>query len=90
MSTKISTSRRDLVARVATLELVVADLIDLLWRLDPAAMEKLADDAAQDLEIQSCRTVLPGGEHQRDRLHGVLQDRRRRLQHRRRKEGAPA
>ena len=86
MSTETSPSRRDLVARVATLELLVADLVDLLWRLDPAAMEKLAADAGHDVEIQNSRTNLPAGEHQRDRLHGVLQDRRRGLQHRRRKD----
>ena len=83
MGEDISTSRRDLIARVATLELIVADLIDLLWRLDPAAMEKLAEEAGHDLTIQNSRTILPGGEHQRERLYGVLQDRRRRLQHRR-------
>jgi hypothetical protein len=83
MNQDISTSRRELVTRVATLELLVADLIDLLWRLDPVAMEKLGQEAAHDLAIQNSRTVLPGGEHQRERLYGVLQDRRRRLQHRR-------
>jgi hypothetical protein len=83
MSEETSTSRPELVARVATLELLVADLIDLLWRLDAPAMEKLAQEAGHDLTIQNSRTALPGGEHQRERLYGVLQDRRRRLQHRR-------
>ena len=45
MSEDIASSRRDLVARVATLELLVSDLIDLLWKVDPKGMERLADDA---------------------------------------------
>jgi hypothetical protein len=83
MSEDLPTSRRDLVARVATLELLVSDLIDLLWRIDPQAMERLAGDAARDLEIQNSR-VLAAAEHQRERLFTVLQDRKRKLQHRRR------
>ena len=46
MSEDLPTSRRDLVARVATLELLVSDLIDLLWSIDPAAMERLAADGS--------------------------------------------
>jgi hypothetical protein len=80
-------SRRDLIARIATLELLVSDLIALLWRADPAAMETLASEAARDLEIQHTRTALPAAEHQRDRLFGVLQERRRKLQHRRAQTG---
>lgn len=83
MSEDLPNSRRDLVARVATLELLVSDLIDLLWRLDPQAMEKLASEANRDLEIQNSR-VIAAAEHQRERLFTVLQDRRRKLQHRRR------
>lgn len=79
MTEHIRTSRRDLVARVATLELLVADLIDLLWRVDPKAMEKLAEDAGQDLEIQHTRVALTAGEHQRERLYSVLKDRQRML-----------
>ena len=85
MSAESNNSRRDLVARVATLELVVADLIEVLWRLDPAAMERLAQDAGRDLETHDSRAAPGGAEHQRDRLRGVLQDRRRRLEHRRRR-----
>ncbi|MDE2487447.1 MAG: hypothetical protein KGO51_08615 [Alphaproteobacteria bacterium] len=88
MREEIRTSNHDLVARVATLELLVADLVDLLWQLDPKAMEKLARDAEQDLEIQQNRTPLPAGENQRMRLFAVLQDRRRKLQHRRGRLGA--
>lgn len=83
MADEIRTSRRDLVSRVATLELLVADLVELLWRLDPQAMEKLAADADHDLEIQHSRTALPGGEHQRERLYAVLKDRQRMLKPRR-------
>lgn len=83
MPDEIRTSRRDLVSRVATLELLVADLVQLLWRIDPQDMEKLAGDAAHDLEIQHTRTGLPGGEQQRQRLYGVLRDRQRMLKPRR-------
>jgi hypothetical protein len=82
MSEELPASRRDLVARVATLELLVSDLIDLLWTVDPAAMEGLAADAARDLDIQNSR-VIAAAENQRERLFTVLQDRKRKLQHRR-------
>lgn len=42
MPDELSTSKRDLIARVATLELLVADLIHALWRVDPVGMRKLA------------------------------------------------
>lgn len=90
MPDEIRTSRHDLVARVATLELLVADLIDLLWRIDPQAMDRLAVEAEQDLQIQQNRTPLPAGETQRQRLYNVLQDRRRKLQHRRPRRGQAA
>ena len=89
MSEEIRTSKHDLVARVATLELLVSDLIDMLWRVDPAAMERLAREADQDLAIHNNR-VMPAGETQRLRLFNVLQDRRRRLQHRRSRQGEAA
>lgn len=90
MPDDIRTSKRDLIARVATLELLVSDLIDVLWRIDPQAMERLAKEADQDLTIQNNRTILPEGEHQRMRLFSVLQDRRRKLQHRRSGQGRAA
>lgn len=90
MPDEIRTSKHDLVARVATLELLVADLIDLLWRIDPTAMDRLAREADQDLTIQNSRIPLPAGEHQRMRLFNVLQDRRRKLQHRRGRQGEAA
>ena len=83
MAEEIRTSRRDLVSRVATLELLVHDLVDLLWRVDPQAMERLEREAGHDLEIHDNRTVLPGGEHQRERLYSVLKDRQRMLKPRR-------
>jgi len=83
MNEEIRTSRRDLVSRVATLELLVHDLVDLLWRLDPQAMEKLSSEAGHDLEIQHTRIALPAGEHQRERLYAVLKDRQRMLRPRR-------
>ncbi len=79
MDQEIRTSRRDLIARVATLELLVSDLIGVLQRVDPKAMQQLALDAARDVEIQNTRT-LAVAEHQRDRLHTVLCDRQRKLQ----------
>ena len=88
MSEEIRTSNHDLVVRVATLELLVADLIDLLWTTNPDAMERLSREAGQDLDIQNSRIPLPAGEHQRTRLFNVLQDRRRKLQHRRRSAAA--
>lgn len=78
-SDDISTSKRELVARVATLELLVADLIHILWRVDPEAMDRLAGEAGHDLEIQNTRVALPVPEHRRDRLFTVLQTRRRML-----------
>ena len=90
MAEEIRTSKHDLIARVATLELLVSDLIDLLWRVDPAGMDRLAHDADHDLMIQHNRTPLPAGEHQRMRLYSVLQDRKRRLQHRRGKPSEAA
>lgn len=82
MPDEIHTSKRDLIARVATLELLVADLIHELWRLDPQGMEKLAAEATHDREIHHTRFALPVGEHQRERLYTVLETRRRQLNRR--------
>lgn len=90
MNEEIRTSKHDLISRVATLELLVSDLIDLLWQVDPAGMDRLAKDADHDLTIQHNRTVLAAGEHQRMRLYTVLQDRKRRLKHRRGQKGEAA
>jgi hypothetical protein len=79
MEQEVRTSRRDLISRVATLELLVSDLIGILQAIDPKAMQQLAHDAGRDVEIQHNRT-LAVAEHQRDRLHTVLTDRQRKLQ----------
>lgn len=79
MEQEVRTGRRDLIARVATLELLIADLIGILQKVAPEAMQKLGQDAARDVELQNART-LPVAEHQRDRLHTVLADRQRKLQ----------
>jgi hypothetical protein len=79
MQDEIQTSKRDLIARVATLELVIADLIHILWQVSPVTMNKLATDAHHDLEIGHTRVTLPVGDHQRDRLYTVLQSRQRML-----------
>lgn len=79
MPDDIRTSKRDLVARVATLELLVADLVGILWKLDAGLMEQVAQDAERDVTLQNSR-VIPAAEHLRERLFTVLQDRKRRLQ----------
>ena len=79
MPEEVHTGKRDLVARVATLELLVADLVHILWALDPKAMDKLASEARHDVEIQNTRLTLPVPEHQRERLYTVLETRRRML-----------
>jgi hypothetical protein len=79
MTDDISQSKRDLVARVATLELLVADLIHELWRLDAAGMQKLAREAGADADLHNNRVNVAVPEHQRDRLYTVLEARRRML-----------
>ena len=83
MPAEIRASNHELVARVATLELLVSDLIEMLWKSNLEAMERLAREAAQDLDIQNSRIPIPASEHLRTRLFNVLQDRRRKLEHRR-------
>lgn len=79
MQDEFATSKRDLVARVATLELLVADLVHVLWQVAPVSMNKLACDAVHDLEIGHTRVALPVGDEQRDRLYTVLRSRQRML-----------
>jgi len=64
MVDEVRTSKRDLIARVATLELLVADLVHILWQVSPGAMNRLAAEAARDLEIGDTRIALPVGDHQ--------------------------
>jgi hypothetical protein len=88
MPDEVSTSKRDLVARVATLELLVADLVHILWQVSPSAMNRLALEASRDLEIGHNKIALPVGEHQRDRLYTVLQTRQRLLRQKKNLETA--
>jgi hypothetical protein len=88
MVDEVRTSKRDLIARVATLELLVADLVHILWQVSPGAMNRLAAEAARDLEIGDTRIALPVGDHQRDRLHTVLQSRQRLLKPKKSAEAA--
>ena len=78
-----ATSNRDLVARVAALELLVADLVHVLWQVTPNAMNKLAN------EIGHNRVALPVGDHQRDRLYTVLRTRQRMLKRKSTEPAAP-
>jgi hypothetical protein len=79
MVNSVDTDKRELIARVATLELLVADLIDVLWRVDAAAMEDLSRAATHDLDIQHTHFMPAGAEHQRERLFAVLRNRQLKL-----------
>lgn len=79
MSDDVSPRERDLVARVATLELLVEDLIDALWRVDPGGMNRLANGAGHDADSQDVRRRLPVAEPDRERVYSVLETRRRML-----------
>jgi len=79
MTIDVGADKRELVARVATLELLVSDLIGLLWQVAPERMEDLSRDAAHDLEIQNARFMPAGAEHQRERLFSVLRTRQGKL-----------
>jgi len=79
MSDDVSTSKRDLVARVATLELLVADLIHALWKVDPKGMDRMAAEAGDEAEIQNSRIARQLAEPDRERLYTVLEARRRML-----------
>ena len=82
MNDQIDTSKREMIARVAALELVISDLIHVLWQVAPNAMNKLANDAVHDLELGNSRVSSPVGEQQRDRLYAVLRSRQRMLRRR--------
>jgi hypothetical protein len=75
--------QRELVVRVATLELLVADLLHALRQVAPGAIDALAAEAVLDRDGQMCRDMPDGSEHQRFRLHLVLDERARRLKHKR-------
>ncbi len=75
--------QRELVVRVAALELLVADVIHLLRQIDPAAVDALAAEAARDLQNQIGHDMVGGAESQRFRLQQVLDRRARNLAQRR-------
>jgi hypothetical protein len=84
MEHAISTlSQRELVVRVATLELLVADLIHLLRVVDPQAVDGLVREATMDRDINDARAMPADAEHQRFRLHQVFAERVRALSRRR-------
>ena len=74
---------RELVVRVATLELLVADLIHLVRQVAPNAVDEIAAEAARDLENQKGHDMPCGAENQRFRLQQVLSGRARNLAQRR-------
>ncbi|HXQ16571.1 MAG TPA: hypothetical protein VN814_18295 [Caulobacteraceae bacterium] len=74
-----SLSQRELVMRVATLELLVADLIHLVRQCAPEAMRELAEEAARDVDVQTARDMPCDAETQRFRLRKVLDSRARNL-----------
>lgn len=78
-----SLKRRELVVRVATLELLVADLIHLVRQVAPQEVDILAKEAAIDRDAQMARSMPADAEGQRFRLHQVLDSRARQLTHRR-------
>jgi hypothetical protein len=75
--------RRELVVRVATLELLVSDLIHILRQVAPEKVDALVAEATRDLDAQAAHSMPADAENQRFRLHQVFDERRRRLQHRR-------
>ena len=76
-------SQRELVVRVATLELLVADLIHLLRAVDPQAVDNLVREATRDRDVNDARAMPADAEHQRFRLHQVFDERVRALSRRR-------
>ena len=75
--------RRELVVRVATLELLVADLIHLMRQVAPEKVDELLSEALVDRDAQMVREMPAGAEHQRYQLHQVFEERCRRLKHKR-------
>jgi hypothetical protein len=70
---------RELVVRVATLELLVADLIHLLRQVAPNEVDILAKEAVIDRDAQIARFMPADAENQRFRLHQVFEERARAL-----------
>ena len=78
-----SLKKRELVVRVATLELLVADLIHIARQVAPQEVDILAREAAIDRDAQMARSMPADAETQRFRLHQVLESRARQLGQRR-------
>jgi hypothetical protein len=78
-----SLKKRELVVRVATLELLVADLIHLVRQVSPQDVDILAREAGIDRDAQVARSMPADAEGQRFRLHQVLDSRARQLSQRR-------
>jgi hypothetical protein len=79
MTERESLTQRELVMRVATLELLVADLIHLVRQCAPEAVQALAEEAARDVDVQAARAMPCDAENQRFRLRKVLDNRARNL-----------
>ena len=75
--------RRELVVRVATLELLVADLIHLIRQIAPAELDTLVSEALVDRDAQMSHDMVGDAESQRYRLHQVFEERCRQLKHKR-------
>ncbi len=75
--------RRELVVRVATLELLVADLIHLMRQIAPVELETLLAEAQVDRDAQMSHDMVGDAENQRYRLHQVFEERCRQLKHKR-------
>ncbi|HKT53525.1 MAG TPA: hypothetical protein VJP88_03675 [Caulobacteraceae bacterium] len=69
--------------RVATLELLVADLIHLVRQIAPHEVDGLAGEAVIDRDAQMARSMPADAEDQRFRLHQVFESRARQLSQRR-------
>ena len=74
---------RDMAVRLATLELLVSDLLEIVARVAPAELKAMVADAEADLMTQNARLMPAGAEHLRDRLHAVFEARRQKLARRR-------
>ncbi|MEO6376507.1 MAG: hypothetical protein ABIO37_00670 [Caulobacteraceae bacterium] len=75
--------RRELVVRVATLELLVADLVHLMRRIAPAEVDTLLAEALVDRDAQMSHDMIGDAEAQRYRLHQVFEERCRQLKNKR-------
>lgn len=68
--------------RLAVLDMLVADLVAVLWDRHPHPMERLMAEARQDTQLQGARTVS-SAEHVREKLSSIFRERERKLARRR-------